>query len=78
MGQAICTPHWLQESKHFELLAPALDEYQHALDICAASGVIQDAVRDLELIRAAGVDGLDPVFELLESELEKNKPLQEV
>jgi hypothetical protein len=34
---------------------------------CAAPGVVQDALRDLEMIQAAGVEGLEPVFELLES-----------
>ena len=34
---------------------------------CAASGVVCDALRDLEMILAAGVEGLEPVFELLES-----------
>jgi len=29
--------------------------------------MIQDALRDLELIRAAGIEGLEPAFELLES-----------
>jgi len=31
--------------------------------------MIQDAIRDLELIRAAGIEGLEPVFELLEEVL---------
>jgi hypothetical protein len=34
---------------------------------CAAPGVVRDALRDLEMIQAAGVEGLEPVFELLES-----------
>jgi hypothetical protein len=29
--------------------------------------MIQDTLRDLELIRAAGIEGLEPTFELLES-----------
>ena len=41
-----------------------------ALDNCSAKGVVQDAIRDLELIRAAGIEGLEPVFELLQSALE--------
>jgi len=34
---------------------------------CAAPGVVCDTLRDLEMILAAGVEGLEPVFELLES-----------
>jgi hypothetical protein len=30
---------------------------------------VADALRDLELIRIAGVEGLEPVFDLLKSEL---------
>jgi hypothetical protein len=29
--------------------------------------MIQDVLRDLELIRAAGIEGLEPAFDLLES-----------
>jgi hypothetical protein len=32
-------------------------------------GVVRDALHDLEMIRAAGVAGLEPAFELLGSEL---------
>ena len=38
----------------------------------ALSGMIQDALRDLELIRAAGIEGLEPAFELLESAREES------
>jgi hypothetical protein len=47
----------------------ALPEYSRALDNCSAPGVVADALRDLELIRIAGVEGLEPVFDLLKSEL---------
>jgi histidinol phosphatase-like enzyme len=67
VGQAVCDPRWEDESHCPELLAPALEEYRCALDITAAPGVVQDAIRDLELIRAAGIEGLEPVFELLEN-----------
>jgi hypothetical protein len=30
-------------------------------------GVVRDALLDLEMIRTAGVEGLEPVFELLKS-----------
>jgi hypothetical protein len=51
------------------LLAPALEEYQRALENCAAPGVVRDALRDLEMIQAVGVAGLEPAFKLLESKL---------
>ncbi len=67
VGQAVCDSRWAEESERAELLAPALAEYRRALENCAAPGVVEDALRDLELIRAAGIKGLEPVFELLES-----------
>jgi len=51
------------------LLAPALTEYRRALEITSAPGIIQDALRDLEMIRGAGIEGLEPAFELLEEAL---------
>jgi tetratricopeptide (TPR) repeat protein len=67
VGQATCAPLWAEETKQAELLAPALAEYHQAMESCPALGVIQDALRDLELIRAAGLEGLEPVFTLLQS-----------
>jgi hypothetical protein len=67
VGQAVCDPRWAEEGERAGLLAPALAEYRRALENCAAPGVVQDALRDLETIRAAGVEGLEPAFELLES-----------
>jgi tetratricopeptide (TPR) repeat protein len=67
VGSVVCDPRWAEESERAGLLAPALEEYRRALENCAAPGVVHDALRDLEMIRAAGVDGLEPVFELLES-----------
>jgi tetratricopeptide (TPR) repeat protein len=67
LGQAICDPRWTDEATRPELLTPALEEYRRALEITAAPGVVQDAVRDLELIQAAGIKGLEPVFKLLEN-----------
>jgi tetratricopeptide (TPR) repeat protein len=68
-GVAVCDPHWKKADKRARLLAPALKEYQRALENCDAPGVVGDAIRDLELIRAAGIDGLEPIFELLQSAL---------
>jgi tetratricopeptide (TPR) repeat protein len=65
VGQAVCDPRWKDEDEHTKLLTPALTEYRRALEICAAPGVVADALRDLELIQAAGIEGLEPVFELL-------------
>ncbi len=73
VGQAICSPRWADASQRAELLAPALAEYRRALEITSAPGVVGDAIRDLELIRKAGIEGLEPAFELLEGALrEKN------
>ncbi len=67
VGQAVCDSRWADASQRAELLAPALAEYRRALEITSAAGVVGDAIRDLELIRAAGIEGLKPAFELLES-----------
>lgn len=67
VGSAVCDPRWAEEDERAVLLAPALAEYRRALDNCAAPGVVRDALHDLEMIRAAGVEGLEPVFELVES-----------
>jgi tetratricopeptide (TPR) repeat protein len=72
VGQAVCDPRWTEEDERAELLASALAEYDRALGICSAPGVVQDALRDLELIRAAGIEGLEPVFELLEGAVTRN------
>lgn len=67
VGQAVCNPCWAHEDDRPDLLAPALQEYHRALAITVAPGVIQEATQDLELIRAAGIQGLESVFELLEN-----------
>jgi tetratricopeptide (TPR) repeat protein len=66
-GSAICNPGWVEENDQRNLLAPALEEYRRALAVTSAPGTVQDAIRDLELIRAAGIEGLESAFELLES-----------
>ena len=71
VGQAVCDPSWANEDERAKLLTPALEEYQRALEICSAPGVVRDAIHDLEMIRAAGVYGLEPAFELLESHLDE-------
>ena len=67
VGSAVCDPRWAEEDERPGLLAPALEEYRRALENCAAPGVVRDALHDLEIIRAADVEGLEPAFELLES-----------
>jgi tetratricopeptide (TPR) repeat protein len=67
VGQAVCDPLWTEEGERLTLLAPALEEYRRALDITAAPGVVQDAIGVLELIQAAEIEGLKPVFDLLEN-----------
>jgi tetratricopeptide (TPR) repeat protein len=66
VGQAVCDPRWADESERAKLLIPALKEYRRALEITSAPGIVHDALRDLEMIRAAGIEGLEPAFELLE------------
>jgi tetratricopeptide (TPR) repeat protein len=67
VGQAVCDARWAEENERAGLLAPALEEYRRALENCAAPGVVRDVLHDLEMIRAAGVEGLEPAFELLKS-----------
>ncbi len=69
VGSAVYDPRWAEEGERTGLLAPALEEYQRALENCAAPGVVQDALHDLKMIQAAGVEGLEPAFELLEQRL---------
>jgi hypothetical protein len=66
VGSAVCDPRWAEEGERADLLALALAEYQRALKNCATPGVVRDALRDLEMIRTAGIEGLEPVFGLLE------------
>lgn len=73
VGRAVCTPCWSNPTQRAALLTPALAEYQRALEITAAQGVIRDAWRDLEHIRVAGVEGLDPVLEFLKGALHEQR-----
>jgi len=73
VGQAVCDPRWVDKGGQSRLIAPALAEYHRALDKCSAPGVVRDALCNLEMIRAAHIEGLGPAFELLESTL-TNRP----
>jgi tetratricopeptide (TPR) repeat protein len=75
VGQAVCDSRWLDPNQRADLLAPAVAEYRCALAITAAPGVVREALRDLELIRAAGIEGLEPVFTLLEQAIDDWQPL---
>jgi tetratricopeptide (TPR) repeat protein len=67
IGSAGCDPRWAIEGERDRLLAMPLAEYRQALEMCAAQGVVKGTRRNLELIRAAGIEGLESVFELLEA-----------
>ncbi|MBN1137509.1 MAG: hypothetical protein JXM73_13055, partial [Anaerolineae bacterium] len=71
VGQAVSDPRWTRAAARTDLLAAALAEYRQASDVARAPGFVQYALRDLELIHTAGVEGLDPVFELLQSQLDQ-------
>jgi tetratricopeptide (TPR) repeat protein len=73
VGSAICDPRWAEEGGRPGLLAPALAEYRRALENCSAPGVVRDALWNLEMIRTAGIEGLEPVFELLDGALETGR-----
>ncbi len=77
VGQAVCGSRWLDPPQRTDLLAPALTEYRRALDITSAPGVVRDALRDLGLIRAAGIKGLEPAFVLLEQAISDWQPLSD-
>ncbi len=64
---AIQDPRWGTPQHREVLLAPALEAYQQALNITAARGVVTENLQDLELIRSAGIEGVEPIFELLQS-----------
>jgi tetratricopeptide (TPR) repeat protein len=69
VAAAVCNPQWENEGKRAELLASSVVEYRKALEICATTSIVQDALRDLELIRVGSTEGLESVFELLENAL---------
>jgi len=77
VGQVVCDPRWIDTDQRADLLAPALAEYRLALKITSAPGVVRDALRDLKLIRAVGIEGLEPVFALLEQALNADTPATE-
>jgi hypothetical protein len=66
LAQEVCDTGWANARVRGKLLAQLLAEYQQALGNCSAQGIVQDAIRNLEQIQAAGIEGLEPVFELLQ------------
>ncbi len=77
VGQAVGASSWTDITKRPDLLAPVLPEYRYALEITSAPGIVREALRDLELIRASGIEDLEPVFALLEEALNDNTPPSE-
>jgi tetratricopeptide (TPR) repeat protein len=67
VGEAVCRLTGQPGNELPKLLAPALAEYRRALDICSAPGVVHDALWNLEMIRDAGIEGLEPIFDLLKN-----------
>lgn len=70
-GIAACDPQWEDDKKRAELLAPALSEYQRALESYSAPGVVKSVLNEIEWIRTSGVKGLEPVFQLLVNSLQE-------
>ncbi len=66
VGCVVCTPAWAGEEGRAGLLAPAIAEYERALGNCAGCGIVVAALRDLEQMQAAGLEGLDSVMRVLE------------
>jgi tetratricopeptide (TPR) repeat protein len=74
VGQAVCDAGWRNAGGRTNLLDAPLLEYRRALEVCAAPGVVEHALNSLGLIRAAGIVGLEPAFELLEAALDTKSP----
>ena len=66
VGTAVCDPGWAEVSQHPLLLTPALQEFQRVLEISRTPGLIYATLHNLKMIQQAGVDGLEPVFDLME------------
>jgi len=64
VGSAVCDPRWAEEGERAGLLARRWRNTGGHWR--TAPRVVRDALRDLEMIRAAGMEGLEPAFELLE------------
>ena len=73
VGLAACGSTWEDASAHTKLLSPALAEYRRALNATSAPGIVCDALRDVKLIQSAGIEGLEPIFELLEAARHKSQ-----
>jgi hypothetical protein len=61
VGTAVAAGAWADEGRRSGLLAPAAAEYRLALGSCAGHGIVTATLEDLDQLRAAGVEGLDPV-----------------
>lgn len=67
--QAVNDPHWTLPESRAALLLPVLGEYRRALNNTTAKGVVSENIQNLVIIRDADIEGLEPVFELLEGAL---------
>lgn len=65
LGSASSASGWSAPAKRREALAEASAEYNQALQICAANGAVSLALGDLRQLADTGVDGLEPVLEML-------------
>jgi tetratricopeptide (TPR) repeat protein len=70
IGGACTAPAWREESRHGELLAVPITEYERALANCASPGPVRAALCDLASLTSAGVVGLEPVTMLLQQALD--------
>lgn len=67
LGLVISDPEWTTPGKRAVLLQPALDRLQDALHLSSVPGMIQSFLQEfLDPLRDLGVEGLDPVAELIE------------
>lgn len=73
VGQAVCDPLWTEEPSQAALLAKALADFEVALGICAAKGIVSDVLRSIEMIQGAGVGGLDSVTGLLQAQMPNSR-----
>ena len=66
LGNAVCDPGWTNKEKRAALLAPILKKYQQLLDMYIAPSLFKEVLQDLAMIQASGIEGLGPIWELLE------------
>lgn len=65
VGEVVSDEKWVFTTEHEELLAPAIDEYRKAMSLCNAKGIVNDVVRDIQIIQSAGISNLEIVIDTL-------------